>query len=603
MVLGGEPSPNDEPLEHDREAFIQEAVMYAQRTYALEQEMASLQIGPTGPRQPHTVPNASRTISRRKVIGHPAVAPKIQSANPDVAILPVALRAVRQLEATGLERHQIPQLIKAVNNQIEQAVDYLASPAPGDLHDEQPMTLAIPASQNPTLRSVMTRRGQSTALPSAKQANLIQATPKSVARASITSQISLDHSDPSNTRDTCAFGAAVLEGPKAGSSKSSTIKQLPGSNNAIIKRITVPTKVNVTDTKAQGRKPLPSSGDTHNKETASRLLNHRLLSPAQFELEIQKIIPANSYDQDIQLEDAVFDRIAEVLLHADLEAWSFRPRTYAVLKMINAANLMDDFVKVGCLDIAFPYRRGHLPKSLSPEQLDHFLEKQNRVMTKTASIEGGLEAKHANFADDADNHLEVLNELGDGGTGVVDRIRSKLSRKIYARKRLKREETFEQNLDALKLFKREVSHLKKLRHRHLVRYVGSYTDPQHVGIIMDPVADMDLKTFLSQSAFNTAEYDCIREAFGCLCSAIIYLHRQSIRHKDIKPQNILVRQRKIFITDFGLAISWKTLGKGTTTGEHGPISREYAAPEVMDNCIERRDHRGKVSLFSEQQQL
>ncbi|KAL8694794.1 MAG: hypothetical protein Q9218_000640 [Villophora microphyllina] len=583
MAPEGQSRPNEMPLELDRDAFIQEAVIYAQKTYALEQELASLQVGHASQRQPNARPDTSHAIVRRRVIGHPAVAHKSQSVNPGNVLLPFRQQAVRQMEGFGLERRQMPQFLEAVKNQLGQVIDDLVSGAPEGVRSEQFVAPAIPASQNGTLQSAVTRRGHFAALRSAKPANATQATPKSIPRASITPQISPDHSHLGNSRHARTSGSALAEGPKAEFSQSSTVKQLSGPTDNTVKLNPGPTKIDMIDMKRQGRNRRLNPEDSHSKGTAGEPLNHSALSHAQFELQIHKIIPVDVDGGDVQLSDADFDRIAGILFQANRVEWSFRPRTYALLKMINAVDLMDDFVRADCLDIAFPYKRGHLPKSLLPEQLDHFLRKQSCVMTKTVSIEGGLKAKHANFEDDADNHLEVLNKLGSGGTGEVDRIRSKLSRRIYARKRLKREETFEQNVEALKLFKREVGHLKKLKHRHLVRYIGSYTDPHYVGIIIDPVADMDLKTFLSQSVFKPAEYMCIREAFGCLCSAIIYLHRQQVRHKDIKPQNILVRQRKVYITDFGLAISWKTLGKGTTTGEHGPISREYAAPEVMDN--------------------
>lgn len=97
---------------------------------------------------------------------------------------------------------------------------------------------------------------------------------------------------------------------------------------------------------------------------------------------------------------------------------------------------------------------------------------------------------------------------------------------------------------------------------------------------MKPVADVDLRTFLSKTSFHPAEYDCIREAVGCLCAAVMNLH-QNCRHKDIKPENILVRQRIVYITGFGIARDWRALGKSTTTGEIGTFSKGYAAPEVV----------------------
>ena len=98
---------------------------------------------------------------------------------------------------------------------------------------------------------------------------------------------------------------------------------------------------------------------------------------------------------------------------------------------------------------------------------------------------------------------------------------------------------------------------------------------------MLPIADSDLRGFLNKSSFNSAEYDCIREAFGCLCAAILYLQKAQIRHKDIKPANVLIRQQKVYVTDFGICRDWLDSTRSTTAGEVRYISEAYAAPEVV----------------------
>lgn len=589
MALEEQPTSSDTSSAQSREAFIQEAVMYAQRTYALEQELTGIQIGGhAAQRRTYGQPNASHSASRRRITGHPAVAHRSQSANTEITLNPAtqqiaSQQIVRHMEALGLERRLMPQAFRAANNQIEQAIEYLSRGAPEGVRSEQLTSPATPTGRNLTSRSAVTTSSHSAVIPSRLSANVTQAIRTSIPEVSTGPQGSLDYSHLGNNSDAPNNGSSLAQGPKGRSKPNSIGKELPGSTKDTAKRSAASTKADVARTNNQAHKSLPSAEASQSKGSIGKLPSHTILSHAQLEFEIQKIMPVASGNQDKKLSDADFDHIAEVLLQANRKEWSYRPRTYALLKMINAIDLMDDFVKDDCLDIALPYVRGNLPKSLSPEQRDRFLEKQGSVMTETASIEGGLKAKHANFADSADNHLEALGELGEGGYGQVDRIRSKLSRKEYARKRLKRQETFEKNAEALKLFKREVDHLKKLKHRHLVRYIGSYTDPHYVGIIMDPVAEMNLQQFLSQSVFKPAEYVCIREAFGCLCSAIKYLHSQNVRHKDINPKNILVKERQMFITDFGLAIDWKMLGRSTTKGDHGPITKEYAAPEVREN--------------------
>lgn len=115
--------------------------------------------------------------------------------------------------------------------------------------------------------------------------------------------------------------------------------------------------------------------------------------------------------------------------------------------------------------------------------------------------------------------------------------------------------------------------------------MGSYTDPAYVGLIMDPVADCDLAAFLVAALNNNDKMSLLRSFFGCLAGAVQYLHERQIRHRDIKPPNILVKGDCVYLADFGIALDWSEMARGTTTADtaKSPI---YCAPEVA-MCEER----------------
>jgi serine/threonine protein kinase len=64
-----------------------------------------------------------------------------------------------------------------------------------------------------------------------------------------------------------------------------------------------------------------------------------------------------------------------------------------------------------------------------------------------------------------------------------------------------------------------------------------------------------------------------------LTAALVYLHDRSIRHKDIKPQNILIHNGTVILTDFGLSHDFAD-DVGSTTSGPTPASPRYSAPEV-----------------------
>ncbi|KAF2196317.1 kinase-like protein, partial [Delitschia confertaspora ATCC 74209] len=71
----------------------------------------------------------------------------------------------------------------------------------------------------------------------------------------------------------------------------------------------------------------------------------------------------------------------------------------------------------------------------------------------------------------------------------------------------------------------------------------------------------------------------LRRFFGCLSAAMSFIHQNNVKHMDIKPKNILVQRREIFIADFGVARAYRSAHESETDGPTA-FTRMYAAPEV-----------------------
>ena len=163
----------------------------------------------------------------------------------------------------------------------------------------------------------------------------------------------------------------------------------------------------------------------------------------------------------------------------------------------------------------------------------------------------------------------------------MDLVWSKLSLREYARKQFIRKRNPRDDQYLLKKFDEEITNLKRLSHQHLVSLIGSYTDQKSVAYLMEPIADCNFMTYLCQPrTFIVERLPSLRNYFGCLASAVAYLHRQRVRHRDLKPQNILIKNHEIYITDFGNALDWSKKGRDTTNDSNTPFTEQYVAPEI-----------------------
>ena len=141
---------------------------------------------------------------------------------------------------------------------------------------------------------------------------------------------------------------------------------------------------------------------------------------------------------------------------------------------------------------------------------------------------------------------------------------------------------------------------KTSKHHHFVALHAAIIIGGEFSILFEPVASHgDLAIFLDDHV-ERAEYlpdlkqrqRFLNRAFGCLVSGLTFLHDSTIRHKDLKPQNILVhieRNRfgeddfRLLYTDFGSSYDYSAEGHSTSVGYAHGFTKRYCAPEVVQN--------------------
>jgi hypothetical protein len=209
----------------------------------------------------------------------------------------------------------------------------------------------------------------------------------------------------------------------------------------------------------------------------------------------------------------------------------------------------------------------------------------------------GWSKEHIVLGPTDEEPLSTCKFLGKGSIGSVEEVRCRNTQlPTFVRKRVELSPRKRQAQAEWELIRAEAKCLKSLIHDHIVTLIGSYD--QHTEsptrhtyfFLMCPVGDNDLKHFLDEvgehfeqnaaSAQLSTWKGWIASWFVCLSSALAYMHKQGVRHQDIKPSNIIHKGGQIYFTDFRSADTFEA-GHTTSTEKQSHTSPMYAAPEII----------------------
>ncbi len=155
---------------------------------------------------------------------------------------------------------------------------------------------------------------------------------------------------------------------------------------------------------------------------------------------------------------------------------------------------------------------------------------EDRLRTSTALVRG-----------DRIGPYRVQRELGRGGMGVVYQVLSPSGTPL-ALKLLQPVERPEQ----------EVRALLALQHPNVVHILDWGEAEGQFYLVMEWVEGRTLDEVIREARPEEAQ---VADWMSQLCQALTYIHGKSIVHNDLKPSNLMLREGRLILMDFGIAHS------------------------------------------------
>lgn len=171
--------------------------------------------------------------------------------------------------------------------------------------------------------------------------------------------------------------------------------------------------------------------------------------------------------------------------------------------------------------------------------------------------------------------FEIVQEIGHGATSAVyDAIDKKLNRRV-ALKLIPKNETLEERV------KREIQITAKLNHPNIVTLHDFLVSKDFYIVVMEFVEGVSLRKMLEKR--KKIPWDKAVYIIYQVASALEEAHKNSVVHKDIKPENILIsKDGKVKLADFGISSLITRRKEGTVSGTLGYMSPEQISGKYVD---------------------
>ncbi|MGB9872304.1 MAG: serine/threonine-protein kinase, partial [Anaerolineae bacterium] len=178
------------------------------------------------------------------------------------------------------------------------------------------------------------------------------------------------------------------------------------------------------------------------------------------------------------------------------------------------------------------------------------------------------------------NRYRIDALLGHGGMGAVYKAwDSRLQVYVAVKEMIPQPGLDPQMLSRLRQqFRQEATILARLSHPNLVRVSDYFEEGGNAYLVMEFVEGESLANLIA--ARGPLPEAQVLEWARQLLDALAYCHSKGIIHRDIKPQNIIIRpDGRAVLVDFGLVKLWDPRDPRTRTVVRAMGTPEYAPPE------------------------
>ncbi|CAF3357847.1 unnamed protein product [Rotaria sp. Silwood1] len=219
--------------------------------------------------------------------------------------------------------------------------------------------------------------------------------------------------------------------------------------------------------------------------------------------------------------------------------------------------------------------------------LTNYLSVMAKGTSKQFSILSTRQITHTRLYDDGilETKYDIENKLGEGSFGTVYRVRNKETDLFYAMKTIPKKPGNKSKASSLD---NEVKLLKEVNHPNLIQLHEVLESSQNLYLIVELCEGGELGMHLKK--IGPLPEETVKQIMSKLVNALYYLHKMDIVHRDLKLENILLKNTPksktdefdIRVTDFGLS-SKKSITNTDSLFNDYCGTPLYMAPEILDN--------------------